>query len=309
MVERAQSPGRAAAASWLLVGTTAVLLFISLWIVVPAPNLTLLNLGVVAPELSPGLLVASIVLAALAWPGRAQRIHRAAGCLAVTAGVLDALPLAGVPVAVRRFDEAINILGRVGDGAGTDAGTRGRMRSRPMRARDLVLGIGAGESRVVRDIEFAAPAGQPLTVDIYRPITAGRFPILVQIYGRAWQHGTPGDNAVFARYFASRGHVVFAIEYRHAPRWQWPAQIEDVSVALAWIRAHAIEYDGDMRRIALIGRSAGAQLALVAAYRDSANVAAVVSYYGPTNLSEGWRVPPRPDPLYTERFLAWALRP
>ena len=48
----------------------------------------------------------------------------------------------------------------------------------------------------------------------------------------------------------------------------------------------------------LIGRSAGAQLALVAAYRDGAPaVAGAISFYGPVYLAEGWREPPRPDPL------------
>ena len=53
-------------------------------------------------------------------------------------------------------------------------------------------------------------------------------------------------------YFASRGHVVFAIDYRHAPRWRWPAQILDVRSALAWIRTHAAEYDGDASRLVLL---------------------------------------------------------
>ena len=99
-------------------------------------------------------------------------------------------------------------------------------------------------------------------------------------------------------YFASRGHVVFAIDYRHAPRWRWPAQILDVRSALAWIRAHAAEYDGDASRLVLLGRSAGAQLALIAAYEGTpADVVGVVSFYGPTDLADGWRVPPRPDPF------------
>ena len=92
--------------------------------------------------------------------------------------------------------------------------------------------------------------------------------------------------------------------HQHAPKWQWPAQIEDVRAALAWIRAHAGEYDGDAGRIALIGRSAGAQLALVAAYEAAAPaVSAVVSFYGPVDLAQGWRVPPRPGPLDTHAML------
>jgi acetyl esterase/lipase len=139
---------------------------------------------------------------------------------------------------------------------------------------------------------------------IYRPTTTGRFPILVQIYGGAWQRGTPNDDGTVARYFASRGYVVFAIDYRHAPRWKWPAQIQDVRSALGWIRAHAAEYDGDASRLVLVGRSAGAQLALVAAYEGApADIAGVVSFYGPTDLAEGWRVPPRPDPLNVRTVL------
>jgi acetyl esterase/lipase len=71
-----------------------------------------------------------------------------------------------------------------------------------------------------------------------------------------------------------------------------------VQAALSWIATHAGEHGGDASRIALVGRSAGAQLALVAAYAgDAPKISAVVSFYGPTDLLEGWRVPPRPDPL------------
>jgi acetyl esterase/lipase len=64
----------------------------------------------------------------------------------------------------------------------------------------------------------------------------------------------------------ARGFVVFAIDYRHAPQWPWPAQIEDVRAALGWVREHGGEYGADVSRLALLGRSAGAQLAMVAAY-------------------------------------------
>jgi acetyl esterase/lipase len=101
---------------------------------------------------------------------------------------------------------------------------------------------------------------------------------------------------------------VFAIDYRHAPEWRWPSQIEDVRAALEWIRVHGGEYDADVSRLALLGRSAGAHLAMLAAYEESSRsplasaerllpVAAVVSYYGPVDLTDGYRNPPRPDPL------------
>jgi acetyl esterase/lipase len=55
--------------------------------------------------------------------------------------------------------------------------------------------------------------------------------------------------------------------------------------------------------MALLGRSAGAQLALVAAYQGTPLVRAAVGYYGPTDLAEGWREPPRPDPLDVRSIL------
>jgi acetyl esterase/lipase len=120
----------------------------------------------------------------------------------------------------------------------------------------------------------------------------------VQIYGGAWRGGAPGDDPVVATYLASRGFVVFAIDYRHAPQWQWPTQIEDVRAALRWVREHASEYDGDASRLALFGRSSGAHLAMLAAYEPGAPlIDAVVSFYGPVDLVDGYRNPPVPDPI------------
>jgi acetyl esterase/lipase len=48
----------------------------------------------------------------------------------------------------------------------------------------------------------------------------------------------------------------------------------------------------------LLGRSAGAHLAMMAAFESGAlPVRAVVSYYGPVDLTDGYRNPPSPDPL------------
>ena len=52
----------------------------------------------------------------------------------------------------------------------------------------------------------------------------------------------------------------------------------------------------------LFGRSAGAQLAVVAGLQDP-GVSAVISFYGPVNLTNGWRYPPRPDPIGSRAVL------
>jgi len=209
--------------------------------------------------------------------------------LTAAATLLAASPLVRAPFAIGRFNERLNALGPA---------VLAPSRRRPIVFRELWTGIAPGEARIARGIPFAAPGGVPLTLDVYRPAAPGRYPAVVQIYGGAWQRGQPGDDAIAATALASQGFVVFAIDYRHAPQWQWPAQIEDVRAALAWIRAHGSEYEADVSRLALVGRSAGAQLAMVAAYEPSSTpIAAVVSFYGPVDLVDGYRHPPIPDPL------------
>jgi acetyl esterase/lipase len=286
-------------ASRLLFAAALALAFLTSWIVLPAPNRTLLPLGVGAPELSHWLIVCALAVGVLTL-GAARRgpWGRVAFILAAAAAVLASMPLARVPFAVRRFDAKMRAA--LGDDflRGVPPVRRAGMRSAPIVLADLFRGIDAGAARVTRDVPFAAPHGVRLTLDIYQPPPVGPHPAVVQIYGGAWQRGAPGDDAMFATYLAAHGYVVFAIDYRHAPEWRWPAQIEDVRAALAWIRGHAGDYDADASRLALLGRSAGAHLAMMAAFESGAPpVRGVVSYYGPVDLTDGYRNPPSPDPL------------
>jgi acetyl esterase/lipase len=284
--------------------------FLASWIVLPAPNRPLLALAVGAPEVSAWLLAAALVVlgftfaidgpAALDGPPEGGHYVRlvAVRLVAVIAAVLAAVPLVRIPSVIRQFDAAMR------EGLGEDflrrvpAAYRARMRATPVDPLALFTGIPRGDARVTRGIEFAAPEGVRLTLDVYRPAADGDYPTVIQIYGGAWQRGAPADDVTLARYLASHGFVVLAIDYRHAPRWQWPAQIEDVRSALAWVREHGREHGADPSRMALLGRSAGAQLAMIAAYESGTSaVRAVVSYYGPVDLTEGYRNPPRPDPI------------
>ena len=283
----------------LLFASALVVLFLSSWILLPAPNRTLLTLAVGAPELSVWLLLGGLVVGVLTIAAsRRDPLTWTTLALSAAAVAIASVPLVRLPLVVRRFDAAMRA--SLGDGFldSVPAERRARMRPSPFDVRDLVLGVDTAGARVTRGILFAAPAGVRLTLDVYRPAASGRYPIVVQIYGGAWQRGAPADDAGFASYLAAHGYVVFAIDYRHAPMWRWPSQIEDVRSGLDWVRRHAGEHDGDPSRLALIGRSAGAHLAMLAAYEPQAGpVAAVVSYYGPVDLADGYRNPPRPDPL------------
>jgi alpha-L-fucosidase 2 len=95
-----------------------------------------------------------------------------------------------------------------------------------------------------------------------------------------------GDKEQYITYIfqplADAGFAWFSINYRLAPQYEFPADVEDVEAAISCVRANADKYKVDPNRIALIGESAGGQPVsfLGAQNRPGARVAAVVSMYG-----------------------------
>ncbi len=283
----------------LLLIAAVLLCATAVWVVLPPVHVSVLAFAVGAPELSPWLLLPALAICALTWPSsRAVPAAAAAFAFGALAAILFAYPVVQTPFVIGALDRSM----AAGLGAGyaeqIPAATRATLRPHVLSAADFVRGIAQADILVRRDVEFARPDGVPLTLDVYRPSRPGPHPVLLQVYGGGWQRGSPADDGSFASWFAAKGYVVIAIDYRHAPAARWPAQIQDVRSAIGWVLAHSGEFEADPARMAVVGRSAGAQLALVTAYQAGVPpLRAVVSYYGPTDLAEGWRQPPSPDPL------------
>ena len=182
---------------------------------------------------------------------------------------------------------------------------------------------------VQHDVEFAAPDGHPLRLDVYQPHYSTRrephtdatsqplSPAVIVIHGGSWSGGTKSDFASYDRWLAAGGRVVFDVEHRLADGAQrFPAQIMDIKCAIAWVKSHAAQYHVDPERLALLGRSSGGQLALLAAYTandptlqlgscdaQETSVRAVISFYGPTDLAWDYTHPGRPDVINTTHVL------
>lgn len=286
----------------LLIG---VGVFLSLWIVIPAPIFALLPLGVVAPEISPGLMVLNAIALLLTFLYHSQkaafRIMMVGGLLGL---VLSSLPLLQLPRAIQQANAAMSHSLGKDYLAKLSSTQQAQLRPHPFNVLDCIRQIPLGAVRQDSGIPFAQPDGQTLTLNLYRPPQKGIYPAVVVIYGGAWQRGSPDSNTPFSQYLAARGYVVWAISYRHAPRYQFPAQIEDVRSALSFIRDHLSEYETDPNRVAVLGRSAGGHLAMLAAYeQNDLPIRAVVNYYGPVDLAKGYYDPPSPDPINVKAVL------
>lgn len=125
------------------------------------------------------------------------------------------------------------------------------------------------------------------TITIDEPAAPGRYPAVIFIHGGAWGRSQPTSYEFdWARQLAQQeGWLVAVIGYPAKVRHE--EVVEPYAIATA-IHAVASRGDVDDRAIALWGESAGAQLALLAAYRDARSwnplVSAVVSISGPTNM-------------------------
>jgi acetyl esterase/lipase len=285
-------------------------LFLSIWIIVPAPIFSLLPLSIGAPEISPGLVMLNALVPILGWLGfgigdyKRPRLFIFTLCLSGLALVLSASPLLQFSSTQQQTERAI--VSSLGPDylQNLPPSLTAKMRSHPLILSDIWGGIPSPKVRIDRHIPFANPDGIPLYLNIYRPAQVGKYPAIVSIYGGAWQSGNPDSDDNFNRYIAAQGYVVWAISYRHAPTYRFPTQIEDVRSALTFIKQHAAENETDLSRVALIGRSAGAQLALLAAYQNPPfPIRGVIDYYGPVNLTAGYDDVPTPDPIESRRTL------
>lgn len=111
--------------------------------------------------------------------------------------------------------------------------------------------------------------------DIYQPVpdvkTDRLMPAVVMIHGGAWRSGSKIAMLRHARRMARVGYVVMAINYRLAPKYPWPAQIEDCRAALDWLKENAGKYNIDTDRVGAYGYSAGAHLAAMLATTNEKN--------------------------------------
>ena len=152
-----------------------------------------------------------------------------------------------------------------------------------------------------KNIEYKRINGKSLQLDIYKPKNLNQTaPLLVFIHGGGWRSGDRSDYLVYLIAFAKKGYMTATVSYRFLKDAPYPACVEDITDAVQWFYKNGGNYGYDPDRIAVIGGSAGAHLALLAGYGWKKNVnlkdtvaqivsnhhiKAVVDIYGPTDFT------------------------
>ena len=184
----------------------------------------------------------------------------------------------------------------------------------PLSLSAYFAGFDSVAERPSETATYARPDGEELKLDVWKPPggdggsfdrnSSGRDtqarPAVVVVHGGGWHAGSRSEFPRWNAWLADKGYVVFDIDYRLSPPARWQDAPEDVRCAIGWVKENSARYDVDPERVALMGRSAGGQLALLTAYTESAStlskgceagkgrdtgVAAVVAFYPPTDLA------------------------
>lgn len=117
--------------------------------------------------------------------------------------------------------------------------------------------------RIEKDVPYADGGDQQM-IDLYLPGKQD-FLTVVFTYGGGWHTGSRKSVTPIGEKFQSLGYACALVSHRLSPKDKFPAQIEDVAAAFAWVKKNIGSRGGDPKQIVVMGHSSGAQLSLLLA--------------------------------------------
>jgi len=237
--------------------------------------------------------VVAAVMAYVAWRSRAMLAVWGFGFVAILTIIMALVPT----FAILQWAREINVPVSLGNYL---ANARHMNEGHPQTDRSIVYGTAKDGTKLELDVWLT---GQPNTGPLR--------PAIVFVHGGGWVSGNRSGRPDWDRWLNQLGYEVFDVEYRMPPPVRWQDEIGDVKAAVGWVAAHAAEYHVDPARISMMGESAGANLALLAAYSmgdpqlppttevPPVAIRCVVNLYGPTEMAMLYRSSPSRDFVQT----------
>jgi acetyl esterase len=151
--------------------------------------------------------------------------------------------------------------------------------------------------RIDADQTYERVDGQAMLLDVCMPSgdSGVSRPAILAIHGGGWTHGSKTQSRFrdVCEWLASAGFVAASVNYRLAPKYEYPDAIRDVERAVEWLRkaAQVRRYSIDPTKIGVLGSSAGGNLGALLGTEGSGSlttghrVAAVADLSGPIDLT------------------------
>lgn len=264
-----------------------ILFLLSLLCIFPAPTFHLWMVSILSTEFCWLFLLLTVILLFVKVDSSMKR--RIGTILGVVAFAFFSYPLFSAYKVSRTLDKDFER----SFPAAPSATTKPPMQP-PFRFSRLFRGPWANEVPF-KTFTYDSLSASSLQLDFYRSTHSGPRPCAIIVHGGSWSGGDRRQLPELNSYLAQNGYHVAAISYRLAPYFQNPAPVEDVQKALRFLISNSPTLGIDTTRFALLGRSAGAQVALLAAYTlHLPSIKGVISFYGPADMVWGYSLPANP---------------
>jgi len=177
-----------------------------------------------------------------------------------------------------------------------------------INAKILAITAEKPEVRSVSDITITQD-GQATPLRIYTPNESEHLPIILFIHGGAWVAGNLDTHDNMARYLCREVQaLVVSVGYQNSPEGKFPLPLEQCYDSLLWIVEHAQKFHADAARLAVVGDSAGgnmaAALCLLVRDRKGPHIDLQVLINPSTDLTGGGTIQRQNDELDTVRWYA-----
>lgn len=156
----------------------------------------------------------------------------------------------------------------------------------------------SSDGEKLMNVSYGTAPGQQM--DIYLPANrnVSTTHSIILIHGGAWSSGSRKTFNHHVDSFLNRlpGYAIFNVDYRLVTSVTlFPAQENDIKAAVDFISANAERYQINRDKLILLGVSAGGHLALLQAYKNNTpKVAAVIDFFGPSDLEIMYKKPWHP---------------
>ncbi len=135
---------------------------------------------------------------------------------------------------------------------------------------------------IMEEIVYDNSSGRPLSLNLFRAANEDNKlkPAVIMIHGGGWRSGDKSLMFPLAAFLAKKGIISIAVEYRLSPEAKYPAAIDDIKNAAGWVWANAEKYNIDRDKIAIMGSSAGAQMAGLTGFTYDKQFCAILNIDG-----------------------------
>ncbi|WP_324719958.1 pectinesterase family protein [Salinimicrobium sp. HB62] len=174
------------------------------------------------------------------------------------------------------------------------------------------------------NIVYKSTAEKELTADVFLPKAekGEKFPVVLLVHGGGWLTGSKENLHPLAQKLAAEGCVAVTAAYRLGTEAVYPAAVIDLKDAVKWIKENADKYHIDPAKIAVLGASAGAQLATLVGVTPQSqlfkgehqdlsdevqaivNIDGIVSFIHP-DAEEGWMAATWLGGSKADKFKTW----